>query len=134
MASDQGRGTGAGAAGGHPADCDVTVQLSDCGRAEAEAIFGVLDQVFAGCEDVAPAAAGSGPEPTVWMATFDSSAHSGDPSDTPRLDAPVEALLTGDSHAVDEVVKVLGRLFEVRSTQDVSGEHERESRLLLASR
>jgi hypothetical protein len=133
MASDQGRDTGDGA-GGHRADCDVTVQLSDCGRADAEAVFDVLDQVFAGCEDVAPASGSDGPEPTVWMATFDSSALSGDPADAPRLSAPVEALLTGDSHAVDEVVKVLDRLFEVRSTQHVSGEHERESRLLLAPR
>ncbi|WP_149180389.1 hypothetical protein [Streptomyces sp. TRM49041] len=119
----------------HPADCDVTVQLSECGRADAETVFDALDHVFAGCEDVAPAPQpAAGPEPTVWMATFDSSAHSGDITGPPRISTPVEALLTGDHHAVDEVEKALGRLFEVRSTQSVSGEHEKESRLLLAPR
>ncbi|GAA4935570.1 hypothetical protein ACFPM3_05890 [Streptomyces coeruleoprunus] len=119
----------------HPADCDVTVQLSECGREDALAVFDALDHVFVGCEDVAPAPQpAAGPEPTVWMATFDSSAHSGEPAGPPRISAPIEALLTGDHHAVDEVEKALARLFEVRSTQSVSGEHEREARLLLAPR
>ncbi|MFV2121696.1 hypothetical protein ACE14D_25980 [Streptomyces sp. Act-28] len=133
MASDLGKDTANRRTGEHPADCDVTVQLSDCGRAEAEVVFEALDTVFAGCGDVTPHPA-AGREPTVWMATFDSSAHSGEPAAAPRLGSPVEALLTGDHHAVEEVTKALGRLFEVRSTQHVSGEHETECRLLLASR
>ncbi|MFJ8696052.1 hypothetical protein [Streptomyces roseolilacinus] len=133
MASDLGKDTANRRTGEHPADCDVTVQLSDCGRADAEVVFGVLDEVFAGCEDVAPHPT-TGREPTVWMATFDSSAHSGEPSAAPRLGSPVEALLTGDHHAVEVVEKALGRLFDVRSTQHVPGEHEAECRLLLASR
>lgn len=133
MASDLEKDTANRGAGEHPADCDVTVQLSDCGRAEAEAVFGALDEVFAGCEDVAPHS-GTGREPTVWVATFDSSARSGEPIGAPRLDSPVEALLTGDHHAVEEVEKALGRLFDVRSAQHVPGEHEAECRLLLASR
>ncbi|MEU2184191.1 hypothetical protein [Streptomyces thermolilacinus] len=133
MASDLGKDTANRRTGEHSADCDVTVQLSDCGRADAEAVFKALDDVFAGCEDVAPHST-SGREPTVWMATFDSSAHSGEPTATPRLSTEVEALLTGDHHSVEEVEKALGRLFEVRSTQHVSGEHETECRLLLAPR
>lgn len=119
----------------HPAHRDVTVQLSECGRADAELVFDALDHVFAGCEDVAPAPQpAAGPEPTVWMATFDSTVHSGEPVGPPHLSAPVEALLTGDHHAVEEVEEALGRLFDVRSTQSVPGEHEKESRLLLAPR
>lgn len=120
----------------HPSDCDVTVQLSDCGREDARIVFDTLDHVFVGCD--LPA---SGPEqrhdhePTVWMATFDSSARSGgDLPGPPRLTTPVAAVLTGDHHAVEEVEKELGRLFEVRTSESVPGEHERELRLLLAPR
>ncbi|MCP9956282.1 MULTISPECIES: hypothetical protein [Streptomyces] len=133
MASDPEKDTANRSGEEHSADCDVTVQLSDCGRAEAEAVFGALSDVFAGCEDVAPRPA-SGREPTVWTATFDSSARSGEPAGAPRLDSPVEALLTGGQHALEEVEKALGRIFEVRSAQHVPGEHEAECRLLLASR
>ncbi|MCH0539212.1 hypothetical protein I3F58_06505 [Streptomyces sp. MUM 203J] len=120
----------------HPADHDVTVQLSDCGRAQAEVVFDALDHVFEASEEpVVPVRRPAGREPTVWMATFDSSAHRpGVAAGAPRLTAPVEALLTGDHQAVTEVEKVLEQLFEVRSTEYVSGEHEKESRLLLAPR
>ncbi|WP_336317841.1 hypothetical protein [Streptomyces lavendofoliae] len=119
----------------HPADCDVTVQLSDCGRQDATVVFETLDRVFAGCDMPAP-----GPEqahdhePTVWMATFDSSARREDEPAPPQLGSEVTALLTGDHQAVAEVEKALGGLFEVRSATSVSGEHEREARLLLAPR
>ncbi|MFJ8648840.1 hypothetical protein ACIRNI_22295 [Streptomyces sp. NPDC093546] len=120
----------------HPADCDVTVQLTDCDREEARIVFDTLDHVFSACDAPQP-----GPEqrhdhePTVWVATFDSSAHSSDqPPGPPQLEHPVQALLTGDHHAVAEVEKALGRLFEVRTSESVSGEHEKESRLLLAPR
>lgn len=120
----------------HPADHDVTVQLSDCGRAQAEAVFDALDHVFEASEEpVVPVGRPAGREPTVWMATFDSHTHrSGGAVGAPRLTTPVEALLTGDHQAVAEVEKALEQLFEIRSTQSVSGEHEKESRLLLAPR
>ncbi|QGV76965.1 hypothetical protein [Streptomyces ficellus] len=119
----------------HPADCDVTVQLSDCGREDARAVFETLDRVFARCDVPAP-----GPEqahdhePTVWMATFDSSARrSGEPG-PPNLSTSVTTLLTGDHQAVATVERALGGLFEVRSAGSVSGEHEKEARLHLTSR
>ncbi|MFV0126541.1 hypothetical protein ACLGI4_02285 [Streptomyces sp. HMX112] len=120
----------------HPSDCDVTVQLSDCGREDAQTVFATLDHVFSGGESSAPGPkTGHGAEPTVWMATFDSSARSGDDlPGPPRLASPVQALLTGDQHAVSEVEKALGQLFDVRSSESVAGEHEKEARLLLASR
>ncbi|WP_226962828.1 MULTISPECIES: hypothetical protein [unclassified Streptomyces] len=121
----------------HPAHCDVTIQLSECGRTDAVAVFDALDHVFAGCEDVAPSPRpAAGREPTVWMATFDSSTPrpAAEEPGPPPLSTPVEALLTGDHHAVAEVEKAMERLFEIRSLQSVSGEHEKESRLLLAPR
>ncbi|MET9800237.1 hypothetical protein [Streptomyces sp. NPDC006368] len=120
----------------HPADCDVTVQLSDCGREDAQAVFDTLDHVFAGCD--VPASGpeqAHGHEPTVWMATFDSSARSSEQlPGSPRLTSPVAATLTGDHHAVAEIEKALAGLFEVRTSESVSGEHEKELRLLLAPR
>ncbi|MEU0661852.1 MULTISPECIES: hypothetical protein [Streptomyces] len=119
----------------HPADCDVTVQLSDCGRQDARAVFETLDRVFTGCDMPTP-----GPEqahdrePTVWMATFDSSARREERPGPPQLSTEVTALLTGDHQAVAEVEKALGGLFEIRSATSVSGEHEKEARLQLASR
>ncbi|MEU6486638.1 hypothetical protein [Streptomyces sp. NPDC046887] len=124
----------------HAADCDVTVQLSDCGRQDAHAVFASLDRVFAACDPVDPGAGTSGgAEPTVWMATFDSGSarQSGSGEATgepPALSTRVNALLTGDAHAVDEVEKALARIFEVHSTESVSGEHEREARLQLGPR
>ncbi|MFG3498829.1 hypothetical protein [Streptomyces sp. NPDC047928] len=131
----------------HPSDCDVSVQLSECGREDAHTVFDALDHVFAACDEAAPgpaaaatAGASGGREPTVWVATFDSSTGSARSGEEPaagrahRLTTPVTALLTGGQHAVDEVEKALARIFDVRSTQSVSGEHEKESRLLLASR
>ncbi|MDN3296847.1 hypothetical protein QWM81_22920 [Streptomyces ficellus] len=120
----------------HPADCDVTVQLSDCGRQDAQTVFDTLDRVFAGCD--VPASGPEQPhlhEPTVWMATFDSSARSGGELPAPpRLTTPVTAVLTGDHHAVAEVEKALDGLFEVRSASSIPGEHEKEARLVLAPR
>ncbi|GGU48340.1 hypothetical protein [Streptomyces lavendofoliae] len=119
----------------HPADCDVSVQLSDCGRQDATAVFEALDRVFAGRDMPSP-----GPEqahdrePTVWMATFDSSTRRENEPAPSQLGAEVTALLTGDQQAVAAVEKAIGELFEVRSATSVSGEHEREARLLLAPR
>ncbi|MCS0634902.1 hypothetical protein NX801_04345 [Streptomyces sp. LP05-1] len=115
-------------------ECDVTVQLSECGREEARAVFGALEQVFSACDSGAPGPEhGDAPEPTVWTATFDStSARSGEPTGRPRLGGEVAALLTGGQQAVDAVEQALARVFDVRSSEDVAGEHEKETRLLLA--
>ncbi len=51
-----------------------------------------------------------------------------------HLSALVGVTLTGGYHAVDEVEKVLAAGFEVQSRHTVSGDQEREARLLLASR
>ncbi|PRH80354.1 hypothetical protein C6N75_04680 [Streptomyces solincola] len=122
----------------HPAHCDVTVQLSDCGRQDAHAVFASLDRVFAACDPVDPGETHTGgAEPTVWMATFDSGSargEGGSGGEPPALGTRVNALLTGDAHAVDEVEKALARIFEVHSTESVSGEHEREARLQLGPR
>ncbi|MEE1757482.1 hypothetical protein [Streptomyces sp. SP18CS02] len=119
----------------HPADCDVSVQLSECGRQDARAVFGTLERVFAGCDAGAPGPeSGSGKEPTVWMATFDTSTRAGEHPQPPRLATEVTALLTGGYHAVDEVEHALAELFDVKSSESVSGDQEKECRLLLASR
>ncbi|MER7519228.1 hypothetical protein [Streptomyces sp. NPDC126499] len=115
-------------------DTDVTVQLSECCREDAQAVFDVLDRVYQ-LEDVTapgPEAAG-GPAPTVWMATFDTAGGRHEESPPVRLTGKVGALLTGGYHAVDEVEKVLARTFEIQSLQSVSGDQETEARLLLAS-
>ncbi|MFF5504869.1 hypothetical protein ACF1E9_14155 [Streptomyces roseolus] len=115
-------------------DTDVNVQLSDCARADARAVFDVLDRYYR-LEDVEPASpAESGPAATVWMATFDTSGGRREAMPPPALDGKVAAVLTGGYHAVAEVEKVLAAEFGVESRQAVSGDQETEARLLLASR
>ncbi len=116
-------------------DTDVTVQLSDCGREDAQAVFDVLDGVYR-LEDIAtpgPQAA-TDPSPTVWAATYDTAG--GEHQEVPpaHLSALVGVTLTGGYHAVDEVEKVLATGFDVQSRHTVSGDQETEARLLLASR
>ncbi|MER5202693.1 hypothetical protein [Streptomyces sp. NPDC002825] len=116
-------------------DTDVTVQLSDCCKEDAQAVFDVLDRVYQleDMETVSPQAA-TGPAPTVWSATFDTAAGRHQDVEPPHLTAPVGATLTGGYHAVDEVEKVLASGFDIQSLQSVSGDQETEARLLLASR
>lgn len=53
-------------------DTDVTVQLCDCSREDAQAVFDVLDGVYQLEDMTAPGPkAATGPSPTVWTATFD---------------------------------------------------------------
>ncbi|MEV8585819.1 hypothetical protein [Streptomyces sp. NPDC051180] len=116
-------------------DTDVTVQLCDCCREDAQAVFDVLDRVYR-LEDMATPSpqAATGPAPTVWTATFDTAGgERRDVAPTP-LTGLVGATLTGGYHAVDEVQKVLAAGFDIQSTQAVSGDQETEARLLLASR
>lgn len=116
-------------------DTDVTVQLSDCCREDAQAVFDVLDHTYQ-LEDITtpgPEAATS-PATTVWMATFDTAGGRHEETAPVQLTGMVGALLTGGYHAVDEVERVLARSFDIQSLQSVSGDQETEARLLLASR
>ncbi|MFI0989088.1 hypothetical protein [Streptomyces exfoliatus] len=115
-------------------DTDVTVQLSDCCREDAQAVFDVLDVVYQ-LEDQAPSPqAATGPSPTVWTATFDTAGGRRQEVRPPSLTSPVGVTLTGGYHAVDEVEKVLAAGFDIQSLQAVSGDQETEARLLLAPR
>ncbi len=116
-------------------DTDVTVQLSDCDREDAQAVFDVLDGVYR-LEDIAtpgPQAA-TDPSPTVWAATYDTAGGEHQEVSPAHLSALVGVTLTGGYHAVDEVEKVLATGFDVQSRHTVSGDQETEARLLLASR
>ncbi|MEW1698275.1 hypothetical protein ACIQCR_20110 [Streptomyces sp. NPDC093249] len=116
-------------------DTDVTVQLSDCCREDAQAVFDVLDGVYQR-EDVTASSpqAASGPAVTVWTATFDTAGGQRREATPASLTAPVGVTLTGGYHAVEAVEKTLAVGFDVRSLQSVSGDQETEARLLLASR
>ncbi|MFJ9808592.1 hypothetical protein ACIRTB_10200 [Streptomyces sp. NPDC101158] len=116
-------------------DTDVTVQLSDCSREDAQAVFDVLDHSYQLEDLTAPGPqAASVPAPTVWTATFDTAAGRHEEAVPAPLAGMVGAVLTGGYHAVDEVEKVLARAFDIQSLQSVSGDQETEARLLLASR
>ncbi|MEU3688542.1 hypothetical protein [Streptomyces narbonensis] len=116
-------------------DTDVTVQLSDCCREDAQAVFDVLDRVYQ-LEDMEPPGprTAEGPATTVWVATFDTAGGRREDVGPTHLSALVGATLTGGYHAVDEVERVLATGFDVQSLQSVSGDQETEARLLLASR
>lgn len=116
-------------------DTDVTVQLSDCCREDAQAVFDVLDHTYQ-LEDVAApgSQAPTVPATTVWTATFDTAGGRHEKTSPVPLTGMVGAVLTGGYHAVDEVEKVLARTFDIQSLQSVSGDQETEARLLLVSR
>ncbi|MET9619739.1 MULTISPECIES: hypothetical protein [unclassified Streptomyces] len=116
-------------------DTDVTVQLSDCRREDAQAVFDALDRVYELEDMSAPGPqAATAPAATVWMATFDTAAGRHEESRPVPLEAMVGAVLTGGYHAVEEVEKTLAASFDIRSQESVSGDQETEARLLLASR
>lgn len=116
-------------------DTDVTVQLSDCNREDAQAVFDVLDHVYKLEDMTAPGPqAATAPEPTVWTETFDTAEGRREETGPMRLTGMVGVLLTGGYHAVDEVEKTLAATFDIQSLQSVSGDQETEARLLLASR
>ncbi|MCX2180513.1 hypothetical protein KV205_08225 [Streptomyces sp. SKN60] len=116
-------------------DTDVTVQLSDCCREDAQAVFDVLDRTYQLEDIVTPGPeAATSPATTVWMATFDTAGGRHEETAPVPLTGMVGALLTGGYHAVDEVERVLARTFDIQSLQSVSGDQETEARLLLASR
>jgi hypothetical protein len=116
-------------------DTDVTVQLSDCKREDAQAVFDVLDHYYELEDMTAPGPrAATAPAANVWMATFDTAAGRREEPKPVHLDGMVDALLTGGYHAVDEMEKTLAATFDIQSLQSVSGDQETEARLLLASR
>ncbi|MCT4351908.1 hypothetical protein M5362_02005 [Streptomyces sp. Je 1-79] len=116
-------------------DTDVTVQLSDCDREDAQAVFAVLDHAYKLEDMTAPGPrAATAPAPTVWMATFDTAGGRQEDAGTVQLTGRVAALLTGGYQAVEEVERTLAAAFEVQSQESVSGDQETEARLLLASR
>ncbi|MFJ3903621.1 hypothetical protein [Streptomyces sp. NPDC090025] len=116
-------------------DSDVTVQLSDCSREDARAVFEVLDHAYQLEDTTTPGPkAATAPATTVWMATFDTAAGRHEQTPPVPLQGMVGALLTGGYRAVDEVEKVLGHTFAIQSLQSVSGDQETEARLLLAAR
>ncbi|MFE6099559.1 hypothetical protein [Streptomyces laurentii] len=116
-------------------DTDVTVQLSECCREDARAVFDVLDHTYR-LEGLAPPGtqAETVPATTVWTATFDTAGGRHEQSSPAPLTGMVGAVLSGGYHAVDEVEKVLARSFAVQSVESVSGDQETEARLLLATR
>ncbi|MFH9727734.1 hypothetical protein ACH4M4_32905 [Streptomyces sp. NPDC017254] len=116
-------------------DTDVTVQLNDCCREDAQAVFDVLDGVYELEDATAPSPqAAEGPSPTVWTAIFDTAGGRHQEVRPTHLTSPVGATLSGGYHAVGEVQKVLAVGFDIQSMQSVSGDQETEARLLLASR
>ncbi|MFD7324372.1 hypothetical protein ACFV9D_25320 [Streptomyces sp. NPDC059875] len=116
-------------------DTDVTVQLSDCNREDAQAVFDVLDHFYELEDMTAPGPrVATEPATTVWMATFDTAAGRREETTPVHLTGMVGALLTGGYHAVDEMEKTLAATFDIQSLQSVSGDQETEARLLLASR
>ncbi|MET9378533.1 hypothetical protein ACFYV5_31885 [Streptomyces sp. NPDC003035] len=116
-------------------DTDVTVQLSDCDREDAQAVFDALDHFYQLEDMTSPGPRGATTSAaTVWMATFDTAAGRREEITPVHLNGLVGATLTGGYHAVDEMEKTLAATFDVRSLQSVSGDQETEARLLLASR
>ena len=116
-------------------DTDVTVQLSECCREDAQAVFDVLDRAYQ-LEDMTTPGPGAATSPatTVWMATFDTAGGRHEESPPVPLTGMVGALLTGGYHAVGQVEKVLAHSFDIRSVQAVSGDQETGARLVLAAR
>ncbi|MEV4944840.1 hypothetical protein [Streptomyces sp. NPDC053755] len=115
-------------------DTDVTVQLSDCSREDAQVVFRVLDGVYELEDLTVPGSSSAVPAPTVWTATFDTAAGRRQETRPVPLGGMVEAVLTGGYHAVDEVRKTLAAGFDLKSSDSASGDQETEARLLLGSR
>ncbi|MCE7079431.1 hypothetical protein [Streptomyces sp. ST2-7A] len=126
------------------ADTDerVSVQVTDCGRETADAVFRVLRAAFPGAteeEDHEGGSAGTtGGDRMVWSLVVD--AGSGDPAAPPVAGDPVglgesvEAVLYGTVPPVRRVRKALETAFAAEDRGTVPGEHEVEVRLRLSGR
>ncbi|WP_326689911.1 MULTISPECIES: hypothetical protein [unclassified Streptomyces] len=111
-------------------DREVSVQLSECGGADAEVVFEVLDALF-------PSDWKSGAErrkADVWMAQFDIAQGTGRRPEPVALATPVAAELQGPPTAVDKLLRVLDDAFTVREELHVAGDQETQLRLRLESR
>ena len=111
-------------------DREVSMQLSECGGTDAEAVFEALGALFPSDwePDGAPARA------DVWMAQFDIAQGGGRRPAPVALDAPVAAELQGPPTAVDTLHRVLADAFTVHEELRVAGDQETQLRLRLESR
>ncbi|MFD7919341.1 hypothetical protein ACFV3R_08970 [Streptomyces sp. NPDC059740] len=112
----------------------VTVQLSDCGESDADAVFTALGSAFA--SDRAPDQhphTTPGTHPTVWSSVFDVSQTVGDPAPA-ELQGAVNAEVQGGIQAVHLLEDALRRAFTVEEEGVVAGDQEREVQLSLRSR
>ncbi|GAA2619117.1 hypothetical protein [Streptomyces axinellae] len=112
-------------------DREVSVQLSECGGADAESVFESLCALFPSDWE----SGGALGQADVWMAQFDTARGSGGRRPAPvALDAPVAAEIQGPPTAVDTLHRVLGDAFTVREELRVAGDQETQLRLWLENR
>ncbi|WP_299536103.1 hypothetical protein [uncultured Streptomyces sp.] len=112
---------------------DIVVSLSDCGPADARAVFDVLSSLFVSdrsAEDVP--ADGNGPRPTVWTANVDVTEDKGTAGPA-TLTAPVTVDAQGGYWAVDRLRTRLADAFSVNVVGKAAGDQEQEIRLELRS-
>ncbi|MEH6379489.1 hypothetical protein V7793_34895 [Streptomyces sp. KLMMK] len=117
----------------------VSVHLTDCGHQDAGAVFGVLEAVFpeAGPPrgETGPGTPGAGP--MIWCMSVDTRTRTGADAvqaEGTALSGAVTADLFGAADPVRQVKEELERAFAVEHRGHVSGEHEMELRLRLATR
>ncbi|MEV5377543.1 hypothetical protein B7P34_20385 [Streptosporangium nondiastaticum] len=117
----------------------VSVHLTDCGHQDAGAVFGVLEAAFPEAgpprSETSPGAPGAGP--MIWCMTVDTRTRLGEGAAQPGkapLSGTVTADLFGAADPVRQVKEELERAFDAEHRGHVSGEHEMELRLKLATR
>ncbi|MFD7611579.1 hypothetical protein [Streptomyces sp. NPDC059828] len=113
---------------------EVSVQLTGSPQ-DADAVFGALLAAYPCDRDAEEHVheAGHG-HPTVWSATYDvAPADVAGPVAATPLGAPVAAELSGSYPAVDRLAKALTSGFAVEVEHAVSGDGEKQLRLLLRS-
>lgn len=112
----------------------VSVQLTDCAREDADAVFAALGTAFPLVADPAGHAPGSlNGRPTVWSTTVDVET----PGEAPGgsgLAGAVIADLSGGYHAVGQVRRALENCFSTEDKGSASGDQEVEVRLRITPR
>ncbi|MFF2852186.1 hypothetical protein ACFVT5_38620 [Streptomyces sp. NPDC058001] len=116
----------------HPA-AEVVVELSDCSKDDAGQVFRVLRSVFV-CDRAAEDAPRDvvGGRPSIWAATFDTTAIQGAPAAT-ALAATVTAEVQGGYQAVDRLRAALSAAFTVAEEGMAAGDQEKDVQLRLKS-
>ncbi|KAF4409105.1 MULTISPECIES: hypothetical protein [Streptomyces] len=109
----------------------VSVQLTDCARQDADAVFSALGTAFPTV--VEPSA--HGPEaadgrPTVWSTTVDVE-RAGEITAGASLSGPVVADISGGYQAVEQVRRALKGCYHAEEEGGASGDQEKELRLRL---